>query len=153
MVPSVGSITLTLPDAPTAKGGLLLPASALGPAHTSTPPQDLSVFIGMGSASGLTMFGCNDCNNEPFYKPKLSSTWNKTIPAGGPFEVAYDTIQVLGKTVEKAACGEARRTADSSPPSAPVLTPQPTPTRRTRPSSTPPSLARRVSSPWGSVSG
>lgn len=107
----------------------------------------------MGSASGLTMFGCNGCNNEPFYKPKLSSTWNKTISAGGPFEVAYDTLGVLGKTVEKAPCGEATRTADSSPPSAPVLTPQPTPTRLTQPNSTLPSLARGVSSPWGSVSG
>jgi hypothetical protein len=60
----------------------------------------------MGSASGLTMFGCNECEDAPFYQPNRSSTWSQRENVGGPFDVAYDTVGITGQTVPNAACGE-----------------------------------------------
>ncbi len=65
----------------------------------------MSVFLGMGSGNGLTMFGCDGCPDTPFYQPKLSSTWNKTESVGGPFNLAVDTAYVLGNTIPGAPCG------------------------------------------------
>ncbi|BEI89938.1 uncharacterized protein CcaverHIS019_0300080 [Cutaneotrichosporon cavernicola] len=74
------------------------------PIGLGTPPQNLSVFLGMGSGNGLTMFGCNGCQDTPFYQPNKSSTWNRTQNVQGAFDVAFDTTQLLGKSIPNAPC-------------------------------------------------
>ncbi|GMK57990.1 hypothetical protein CspeluHIS016_0500220 [Cutaneotrichosporon spelunceum] len=78
------------------------------PLGLGTPPQNLSVFLGMGSGNGLTMFGCDGCIDEPFYRPNKSSTWNRT--GTQPFGVAYDTAQLFGATIPNAPCAYANST-------------------------------------------
>ncbi|BEJ17741.1 hypothetical protein CspHIS471_0700090 [Cutaneotrichosporon sp. HIS471] len=80
------------------------------PISLGTPPQDLSVFLGMGSGNGLTMFGCDGCQDTPFYQPNKSSTWNRTENVQGPFDVAYDTAQILGNSIPNAACAYSNST-------------------------------------------
>lgn len=88
------------------------------PIKLGTPAQDMSVLLSMGSASGLTMFGCNECGETPFYQPNRSSTWSRRENVGGPFDVAYDTIGITGLTVPNASCGESAHR-----PTAPLICP------------------------------
>ncbi|CAK9783746.1 unnamed protein product [Cutaneotrichosporon oleaginosum] len=65
--------------------------------------QDLSVYLTMGEANGLTVFGSFKDGHSCFFRPQDSPTFERKGSIGCPFDQAFEKLEIGGICLEKTA--------------------------------------------------